>query len=45
MTEPCIDCGLPSKEGSSWCIGCDAPIYVGPREMMQQIKAEMEAEK
>lgn len=41
----CIDCGRPSVSGSPYCQGCNEPIYVGPREMMQQIKAEMEAEK
>lgn len=41
MTEPCIDCGLPSKEGSPWCEVCDGPIYESPREVWDKIKAEL----
>lgn len=30
MSEPCIDCGSPAEEGSSWCRECNAPIYGSP---------------
>lgn len=46
MTEPCIDCGLPSSEGSPWCPDCNAPLFVSPRKTLldirQQIREEME---
>lgn len=38
--EPCIDCGLPSKEGSSWCEACDAPIFEAPRKLLRDWIAE-----
>lgn len=44
MTDPCIDCGSPSKEGSPWCDLCDAPIYESPREIRAKIRAELEKE-
>lgn len=44
MTATCIDCGLPAVPGSSYCGPCDSPIFESPREVMRQIREEMEAE-
>lgn len=44
MSKPCIDCGLPSEEGSPWCADCNAPIFVSPRKMLRDVQDQIRRE-